>query len=47
MTTEKDLYIVSDCLTKLRHERLIPARMRLPDLRPREYVAGCVGRVVK
>src|SRR3989338_2285007 len=37
MTTEKDLYIVSDCLTKLKHERLIPARMRLPDLRSREY----------
>ena len=47
MTTEKDLYIVSDYLTKLRHERLIPARMRLPDLRSREYAAGCVGRVVK
>lgn len=47
MTSEEELFWMSDVLAKVRHYLLIKKGMRLGRVRERVYRAGCVGRVQK
>lgn len=47
MTSEKELFIMSDVLRAVRHYDVRPKGLRLGRVRERVYKAGCVGRVMK